>query len=403
MIDLNYVWTYCPNPNDECPILDINDEIGGFGVNGALFCKELSMLDTLGKKEIAIYINSWGGSVFDGWTIFTSIYRAKTPICGYIGGMAASIAGVIFQACDRRIMYSYSRMMVHNPAFNGDNTEVNTDPVLKMIKEQLKDMLRASSKLSQDNIDLLMDGETYMNPEQAVAMGFADEIIKINEEIEEIDIEYIINNGLIVDTHKKYAAVMNNVITAEISKNKNEKMKEKLLKILNLSSSATELDIQNAVKVNMPFLVLNMSEDDETSEEEDDEATDSKNDVDTEDCMNYKEMYENAMEKLSKYENSKILDEVNNAIKLGKIKNSDSSVWIEILKSNFENGAKALNAMSINKNSKPISSIIDKEKTAEVIADVKNEIKKEVEKVSNTDVKLSDVKIDFNSAFKKIK
>ena len=85
----------------------INKHIGydqeeGPGIDGAIFQQELLQLDNLGKKRIQVWINSPGGLVSDGYSIYTSILKSKTPVDTYAFGSVASIAAVIFQAGRRR-------------------------------------------------------------------------------------------------------------------------------------------------------------------------------------------------------------------------------------------------------------------------------------------------------------
>ena len=71
---------YTINQQDNKPIMLINQEIGANGIVGSEFQNELMYLDSLGKEEIEIHINSVGGSITNGFSIFSAIVNAKTPI-----------------------------------------------------------------------------------------------------------------------------------------------------------------------------------------------------------------------------------------------------------------------------------------------------------------------------------
>ena len=178
-------WLYTVNPYDEEVDMLINKHIGqdsidGDGIIGSIFENEISELDKMGKKIINIYINSHGGSVDDGFSIFNSIMRCKTPTCTYVSGLAASIAGVIFQAGKIRKMYDYSILMIHNPARHNEENK-GLDPILKIYKDSLITLLSSQNRLSRNQISEIMNAETWLNADTAVNKGFADEIIKVQE------------------------------------------------------------------------------------------------------------------------------------------------------------------------------------------------------------------------------
>src|SRR5690348_5015887 len=103
----NHFWLYTVDPDAERPVMLINTHIGfdeaeGFGVMGDAFQRELLQLDALcienNKGPIQVWINSPGGIVTDGMSIYSAILKSTTKVDTYCVGMAASIAGVIFQA-----------------------------------------------------------------------------------------------------------------------------------------------------------------------------------------------------------------------------------------------------------------------------------------------------------------
>lgn len=414
------IWEYTVDPFDESPIMEINTHIGfteqGQGVDGAKFARELSLLDNLGKKSIRIYINSSGGRVDDGWTIFTSILRAKTHIIGYVGGCAASIAGVIFQACDERVMYPFSILMVHNPAMMGVDTTVDEDPMLVTIKSSLQTMLQYGTKLSDDAISKLMNEETWMLAKGAVDYGFADQIMVSEEEIEEIDLQYIKNNKLeVINISKRFDLVMNNIVTKEIQKNKNTMMKEQLIKLMNLSDKATDKDIVNSVKISLPWLFKNEMETEcvENSEDIPDEVVNETDPDEMGDAVDYKAMYENAKKELNTLRNSKLVELVENSYKVGKIKKAEIETYINLgnaeykVNGNINSLEKILNGMLVNKPAVSLTEVVNapsaKEATEKVINEKKEEIKNKVENIINSATTEEKVAFDFNSAFKRIK
>src|ERR1700761_7304409 len=116
---------YVIDPAADEPIMLILQQIGNtcneagdiieWGVQGADFCKELLMLDMMGKTRIQIWINSIGGSVIDGYSILGAMLKANTRVDTYNIGVAASTAGWLFEAGKTRDMCDYATWMGHGP------------------------------------------------------------------------------------------------------------------------------------------------------------------------------------------------------------------------------------------------------------------------------------------------
>jgi ATP-dependent Clp endopeptidase proteolytic subunit ClpP len=91
----------------------IYDYIGAYGVEAAALTRDLALIKD--KKNINLYINSPGGDVFEGMTIYNSLLQIKEKLTVHVMGLAASIASVIMLAAEKRIMYQGSMVMIHNP------------------------------------------------------------------------------------------------------------------------------------------------------------------------------------------------------------------------------------------------------------------------------------------------
>ncbi len=98
---------YTVDPSADEPIILVNkwigkDEIDGEGIMGDQFQAELLALDSMGKKRIQVWINSPGGIVTDGYSMYNAVIKSNTKVDTYCVGIAASIAGVLFQAGRKR-------------------------------------------------------------------------------------------------------------------------------------------------------------------------------------------------------------------------------------------------------------------------------------------------------------
>lgn len=166
---------YTIDVESEEPIMLINKHIGndeydGVGINGADFERELMTLDTMGKKRIQVWINSTGGMVLDGWSIYSAILKTKTKVDTYCVGVAASIAGVIFQAGRERNMADYALLMYHNPF------GTNSDKSFEKIKQSIVTMVANKCGVSEDELSKEMDSELWLDAWEALERKFADSI-----------------------------------------------------------------------------------------------------------------------------------------------------------------------------------------------------------------------------------
>lgn len=170
---MNFLYTVDPFVDE--PIMLINRHIGmdavdGMGIMGDLFQQELLALDGMDKKRIQVWINSPGGVVMDGYSIYNAILKSKTPVDTYNVGIAASIAGVIFMAGRKRIMSDYASLMMHNPFGGTDKKQLDA------MKGSLVTMLSAKCGTTPEEVSYLMDRTTWMNATECLEKGFCNEI-----------------------------------------------------------------------------------------------------------------------------------------------------------------------------------------------------------------------------------
>lgn len=146
-------------------------------------------LESVDAKTIHVHINSPGGSAFDGVAIGNLLKNNKAEIIVHIDGYAASAASVIAVAADKVIMPENTMMMIHRAStFEYGNAAVfeKTAADLRKIDTALaasykKRFVGESSELKQ-----LLDDETWLTAEEALAFGFAD-VIADEIEIQDLD------------------------------------------------------------------------------------------------------------------------------------------------------------------------------------------------------------------------
>lgn len=129
--------------------------------------------------QLDVFINSDGGDVFAGQAIHSMLKRHTANVTVYIDGLAASIASVIAMAGDKVVMPRNAMMMIHNPwSFAVGNSQDfrSLADELDKIRESLIAAYQDKSGMTPDEIKSLLDAETWLTAEEAVAYGLADEI-----------------------------------------------------------------------------------------------------------------------------------------------------------------------------------------------------------------------------------
>lgn len=137
---------------------------------------------TLGKSSepITIIINSPGGSVIDGAEIISAMEAAKGPVNTVCVELCASMAAMIHQYGTNRLMVNRSIIMFH-PASGGADGEIDKMysrlSVLKRYVGKMELNVAKRAHISYDQYKFLSGVELWLDAEDAVSNGFADQIV----------------------------------------------------------------------------------------------------------------------------------------------------------------------------------------------------------------------------------
>jgi ATP-dependent Clp protease protease subunit len=136
-------------------------------------------LDALGDVEfLNVFINSPGGGIYAGITIYDILKNHPAAVKTIGQGIVASIATVIFQAGDERVMIKNGTMYLHNPmgCMCGYATEMRK--YADLLDKAKVPILKSfdNIKISETRLAQLMDEETTLNASEVVKMGLADYI-----------------------------------------------------------------------------------------------------------------------------------------------------------------------------------------------------------------------------------
>lgn len=135
------------------------------------------------KADISLYINSPGGSVYDGMAIFDTMQFIKPDVATYGIGLQASMGAFLLSsgAKGKRFVLPNSRVMIHQPS-SGTHGKV-TDQEISLresirIKKLLNEILAKNTGQKLAKIEKDVDRDYWMDAKEAVDYGLADKVIK---------------------------------------------------------------------------------------------------------------------------------------------------------------------------------------------------------------------------------
>ncbi len=155
----------------------IYDEIGAYGVTAKGFLAELGALPN--DAALDLRLNSPGGSVFDAVAIFNALKRHAGEVTVWIDGIAASAASYIAMAGDSVVMPQNAFLMIHDPSglVMGTAEDMrSTAEALDKVKGSLIQGYAAKSGKPDAEIAALMAAETWLDAQDALALGLIDRI-----------------------------------------------------------------------------------------------------------------------------------------------------------------------------------------------------------------------------------
>jgi ATP-dependent Clp protease, protease subunit len=133
-------------------------------------------------KDIALYINSPGGSVSAGLAIYDTMQFVKPDVSTICVGMAASMGAVLLAggAKGKRFMLPNSRAMIHQPSggYQGQASDIHiqAQEILK-IRERLNEILARHTGQTVDKIRMDSERDNFMSPTEAIAYGLVDKLL----------------------------------------------------------------------------------------------------------------------------------------------------------------------------------------------------------------------------------
>lgn len=395
--------------------------------SSSVFISEFLWLESQNPSKIRICLNSEGGSVLYGMSMYSVIQNSSIPTECIIEGLAASMASVIWAAGDQSLMKDYGILMIHNP-FSTQNDEDDNDAV-KAFRQQIETIYVKRFGLTKTKARSIMNGEegkdgTFLTAEQAVAEGIIPESNVIKTSKQKTDrvknaIEGIHDNIMLRDTitsiyneisvdelkiaQNKLSDDVNanlNKINKVDNKTKTDNMEEKdktldfhfgaVIASLGFTEKVDVSQVMNRINelIGVEAQLKEVQNELETLkvEKAGEEAKNVNLTKELQDVKDELKTYKDAEEVALK---SKITNLVENAIKAGKIEDSAKESWIEMAENNFDLVKNVLN--SIPEREKISDKINNNEDNVKDVKDsVKNtmdEVKAQVDEVVGKDFK----------------
>lgn len=365
---------YVIDYNSDEPIMLLDQQIGldenGVGIDGNLFARELLELDGMGKKRIQLWINSPGGSVTEGWAIYNAANASQTKVDTRCIGMAASIAGVIFQAGRKREMNDYGILMYHNPYDTTD--EESKDPIIEVMRKSIITMIESKSGMGPADVEQMMHVTTFLTADEALAKGLCDSIINSED----------------LNVKRKLPAKTDIANYHKVSNQINFKYMAfpKVANKLNLNPESSEdamvaaiTDIQN--KLDTATLVNKKTKD---------EMDKMKNDMDEAENK-FKDLaakFKTASDELDSVKDAAMTEKCQNMVKgyatIGRIKNDDKNIakFVAMAKVAYDETEELIKDLPLNKTSEKLNAESEVKgkggvyNMALAMVSIKNQIKK---------------------------
>lgn len=163
-------------------IIFLGTQVGDYTAN--VIQAQLLYLDSSEPgKDVSIYINSPGGSVYAGLGIYDTMQYIQSDVSTICTGMAASMAAVLLVAGakDKRFALKHSRVMIHQPMGGiqgqASDIEITSREILKL-KKELYTIISEHSGQPYDKVYQDSDRDYWMTAQEAVDYGMIDRVLE---------------------------------------------------------------------------------------------------------------------------------------------------------------------------------------------------------------------------------
>jgi len=148
-----------------------------------LICAQLLFLEAENpNKDISMYINSPGGVVTSGLSIYDTMQYIRPRVSTLVVGQAASMGSLLLAAGEKGLRYSLpnSRVMVHQPSggYQGQATDILIHArETEKLKRRLNDIYVEHTGRPLEEVEAALERDRFMSPEEAKDFGLIDEVV----------------------------------------------------------------------------------------------------------------------------------------------------------------------------------------------------------------------------------
>lgn len=165
-------------------LYDTDTDCIGTGTLSSAFIQ--TQLEAAAGQDVDVHISSAGGSAFDAIAIYDLLKKYPGNVTIYIDALAASAASIVAMAGQQIIMSKYALLMVHKPMVGtgGNADELLKDiQMLNVVQSRLAQIYMDKTGLDGVTVNSLIDSVTWMTADQALDLGFIDQVEDYNANI----------------------------------------------------------------------------------------------------------------------------------------------------------------------------------------------------------------------------
>ncbi len=138
------------------------------------------------ERDIYMYINSPGGSVYAGLAIYDTMQHLRAPVATFCVGMAASMGALLLTggAAGKRAALPNSRIMLHQPSSGYQGTAADIEIAAREVltlKKRLNGIISTHTGKAVEQIEKDIDRDYFMSPEEAKGYGIIDRVLSHRE------------------------------------------------------------------------------------------------------------------------------------------------------------------------------------------------------------------------------
>ena len=135
------------------------------------------------ERDVFMYINSPGGSVYAGLAIYDTVQHLRAPVSTFCVGMCASMGAVLLAAGEKgkRNALPNSRIMIHQPSGGSQGTAADIEIAAREVlytREKLNEILAKHTGQSIERIAEDIDRDRFMSPRESVEYGLIDHVLE---------------------------------------------------------------------------------------------------------------------------------------------------------------------------------------------------------------------------------